>query len=288
MSTPVRLVREHPITAFFVLACTVGWMPYAFTAVGIGANPENLPLGPVIAALVVTSCQGRASLFAWGRSLRRWATSPWLYVVVLGAPVLLDLAIVGVNHLLGAPLPTSTQLNGWHDVPMRFLMMLFFVGLGEEAGWTAFVAPVLLRRHGLFGAFGILAAMRILWHVPLVLSGDMNVIVCIFGNAGFQLIILQLMRRSGGAWTLAAVWHATLNAVGSAFFFSMVTGADKDRLDVLLGVVYALAGLATLVPGILSGRGFSDDAVDAAPSQRGLAKGERSRELEPAGSSAGG
>ena len=47
----------------------------------------------------------------------------------------------------------------------------------------------------------------------------------------------------------------------------MVTGADKDRLDVLLGVVYAVVGLATLVPGIVSGRGFSDDEVDAAPAR---------------------
>ena len=28
MSTPVQLVRRHPISAFAVLACFFGWMPY--------------------------------------------------------------------------------------------------------------------------------------------------------------------------------------------------------------------------------------------------------------------
>lgn len=248
MTTCVQLVRRHPVSAFFVFACAFGWLPYGLAALGIGSNPANLPLGPVLAALVVTSCQGRASLFAWGRSLRRWAASPWLYVVAFVGPVFLHVTIVAVNHLLGAPLPTSVQLGAWPEVPVTFLAMLLMVGLGEEAGWSAFAAPILLRRHGLLGAFAVLAPMRILWHLPLMIAGDMPWVVGILGNAGFQLILLQLMRRRGGAWSLSAVWHATLNAFGGAFFFTMVTGADKDRLGVLLGVVYALAGLATLLP----------------------------------------
>jgi membrane protease YdiL (CAAX protease family) len=258
MSSLVRLVRNHPVSAFGVLACLFGWNLYGFAAFGIGSNPENMPLGPVLAALVVTSCQGRAELFAWGRRLRRWAASPWLYVLAVGAPIALHIIIVLVNHLLGAPLPTTHQLSDWPEVPVTFLIMLVAVGLGEEAGWTAFAAPILLRRHGLWGAFAILAPLRIFWHLPLMIAGDMPLVLGILGNAGFQLIVLQLVRHRRGAWTLAAVWHATLNAFGGAFFFTMVTGADKDRLGVLLGVVYALAALLTLVPAAL-GRDIGDE-----------------------------
>ena len=246
MSTFVQLIRRHPVSAFFVLACAFGWLVYGLAAVGIGSNPDNMPLGPAMAALAVTSCQGREALFAWGRSLRRWAASPWLYVVAIGGPIALHVLIVLVNHLFGAPLPTGAQLAAWPEVPVTFLVMLLMVGLGEEAGWTAFAAPILLRRHGLLGAFAILAPMRILWHLPLMITGDMPVVMGILGNAGFQLVILQLMRRSGGAWSLAAVWHATLNAFGGAFFFGMVTGADRERLSLLLGIAYALAGIAAL------------------------------------------
>ena len=240
MTTPVQLVRRHPISAFAVLACLLGWLPYELAALGIGSNPENTPFGPAVAALVVTSCQGREALFAWGRSLRRWAASPWLYALAFGAPAVLQVAIVLVNHQLGAPLPTAGQLGDWPEVPVTFLAMLVFVGLGEEAGWSAFAAPVLLRRFGLLGAFGVLAPLRILWHLPLMLTGDMPLVVGVLGNAGFQLVVLLLLRQRRGSWTLAAVWHAVLNAFGNAFFFSMVTGADRDRLNLLLGLEYAV------------------------------------------------
>jgi CAAX protease family protein len=247
VSALAHLVRRYPVSAFMVLACLFGWSPYILAAVGIGTNPSNMPLGPVIAALIVTSVQGRDALFAWGRRLRRWTASPWLYVVAFASPILINVVIVLVNHGFGAPLPTSSQLGTWPEIFVNLLVMLVMVGLGEEAGWTAFAAPVVMRRHGLLGAWGVLAPMRIFWHLPLLLSGEMSWTIWLLGNAGFQLIVLQLMRKSGGAWSLAAVWHATLNATGGAFFFTMVTGEDNDRLGTLLAVTYALVALGTVI-----------------------------------------
>ena len=246
MSALAHLVRRYPIVAFMVLACLFGWCPYILAAVGIGTNPSNMPLGPVTAALIVASVQGREALFAWGRRLRRWTASPWLYLVAFVSPILLHVSIVVANHGFGAPLPTSSQLANWPEIFVNLLVMMVMVGLGEEAGWTAFAAPVLLRRHGLLGAFAVLAPMRILWHLPLLLTGEMSLVVWALGNAGFQMIVLQLMRKSD-AWSLAAVWHATLNAFGGQFFFTMVTGADRERLGTLLAVVYGLVALGTVV-----------------------------------------
>lgn len=254
MSTPTQLVRTYPISSFALLACLFGWLVYGLAGLGLGSHPENMPLGPALAALVVTSCQGRGALRAWGGSLRRWAASPWLYLLAVGAPIVLHVSIVFVNHLLGAPLPSATQLGAWPEVPVTLLAMLVLVGLGEEAGWTAFAAPILLRRFGLLGAFGVLAPLRILWHLPLMLTGNMPLVVGILGNAGFQLIILQLMRHRRGSWALAAVWHATLNAFGGAFFFTMVTGSDRDHLDILLGLVYGVVGAAALLPSLVGRR----------------------------------
>jgi hypothetical protein len=247
MSPLAHLIRRYPISSFMVLACVFGWLPYVLEALGIGANAENLPLGPVAATLIVTSVQGREALRSWAGRLRRWAASPWLYAVAFASPILLNVVIVATNHLFGAPLPTSSQLGHWPEIFVNLLVMIVMVGLGEESGWTAFAAPVVMRRHGLLGAWAVLAAMRVFWHLPMLLSGDMQWVIWIFGNAGFQLIVLQLMRKSGGAWSLAAVWHATLNATGGAFVFTMVTGADNERLSTLLGVGYALIALGTLV-----------------------------------------
>lgn len=260
MSSPCHLIRRYPISAFALLACLFGWSVYGLAAVGVGTNPENMPLGPALAALVVTSCQGREALRAWGRSLRSWAASPWLYLLAVGAPIFLHVSIVLVNHLLGAPLPTGAQLGAWPEVPVTFLAMLVLVGLGEEAGWTAFAAPILLRRFGLLGAFAVLAPLRILWHMPLVITGHMPLAIAVLANAGFQLIVLLMLQHRRGSWTLAAVWHATVNAFGAPFFFSMVTGPDRDRLDLLLGLVYALAGALALLAHLVTRRGHNKDA----------------------------
>ncbi len=242
----IRPVRSHPLTSFALLACLFGWLPYILAAVGVGSEPENMPFGPVVAAAVVTACQGREVLRTWAWQLLRWGAAPGWYALAVLTPIVVHLAIVGLNHLWGAPLPTGDQLAGWPQIPVVFVIMLLMVGIGEEAGWTAFAAPLLLRRHGLLGAWAVLAAVRTFWHLPLMLSGDMPWLMGILGNVGFQLVVLWMMQASDGRWTLAAVWHATLNAFGGMFFFQMVTGTHQEHLSLLLGIAYAALGAACL------------------------------------------
>ena len=80
-----------------------------------------------------------------------------------------------------------------------------------------------------------------------MLNGEMPWVMGIVGNAAFQMIVLQLFVASGNHWSPAAVWHATLNAFGGAFLFTMVTGADRDRLGLLLSGAYAVLAVAALV-----------------------------------------
>ena len=247
MMSPVRLVRRYPMLSFVALACLFGWSNYLVSALGLGENPENNPLGPVVSALVVLGCQGRTSLAAWWKRLRSWRAAPGWYALAILTPALVHVVNVLINHGLGAPLPTAEQLSGWPEIPVTFLAMLVLVGIGEEGGWTAFAAPVLLRRHSLLGAWAILAAMRIFWHLPLMIGGQLPWTMGILGNAGFQLVVLVMMKASAGRWSLAAVWHATLNAFGGAFFFTMVSGADKDRLGLLLAGAYTVLAVVALV-----------------------------------------
>lgn len=266
MITPARLIRRYPMLSFAALACFLGWAPYGLAALGLGTHPENNSLGPLLAALVVLGCQGRAGLGAWWKRLRSWRASPAWYAVALLVPALVHVVNVLVNHGLGAPLPTSAQLSQWPEIPVTFVAMLVLVGLGEEAAWTAFAAPVLLRRHGLLGAWAILAALRIFWHLPLMIGGQLPWSVGILGNAGFQLVVLVMLSARRGGWSLAAVWHASLNAFGGAFFFGMVSGADQARLFLLLAVAYTLLGSAALVLGrrsSASAREWTSAEVDA-------------------------
>ena len=241
---PVKIVRRHPLVSFFVLACLFGWSLYIVEFFTGGSGAENLPLGPIIAALIVVSCQGRAELRCWGRSLRSWRASPRWYLLALLAPMALTVLIVIVNHGFGAPLPTLDQLADWPQVPVTFVTMLVLVGIGEEAGWMAFAAPILLRRHGLLVAWALASAMRILWHLPLMIGGDLAWVLGTVGNAGFTMVALLLVVATNGRWTLVAVWHASLNATSGLFVFRMVTGADNARLGYLMSGAYAVVATA--------------------------------------------
>jgi membrane protease YdiL (CAAX protease family) len=242
MTSLSRFVRAHPFVVFAVLACLVGWAQYLLSAFGIGLAPDQIPIGPFVAAVIVTSVQGRDVRQAWWRRIRRVRIAGrWLAVVTL-VPIVVHVAIVLVNRGFGAPLPTSSQLADWPNIPIVFVAMLVLVGLGEEAGWTAFAIPLLLEKHGLGKSWVLLGAVRTFWHLPLMLTGDMPWFMGIAGNLGFQLLILVVVERSNGNWSQAAVWHAMLNAFGGAFFFGMVTGADNLRLGALLGVAYATMG----------------------------------------------
>jgi membrane protease YdiL (CAAX protease family) len=265
-----QLVRRFPLTAFTVLACLFGWLPYLLDPlIGGGSAPENIPLGPLVATIVVTCCQGREARRSWGRRLLSWRVQPAWYAVAVLVPAAVLAVSVGINALLGAPLPTGSQLAHWPQVLAGFAFMLFAVGLGEEAAWTAFAAPVLQRRHGLLGAWAVMAGIRIFWHLPLMLSGDLPWVFGLPGMLGFQAILLWMLQGDGRRWVLAATCHATLNALGGGFVFAMVSGADKARLGIVEGVVYLLVGAVCLTAALRARGAAGGVRTDvSAPSQR--------------------
>jgi hypothetical protein len=230
-----------------VLACLFGWILFIAAAFGADVTPGGMPLGPIVAAAIVAATMGMPALGEWGRQLLRLRAAPAWYALAFAAPLALALGAVLLNHAFGAPLPTVAQLANWSSLPGEFVGILILIGIGEEAGWTAFAAPRLLRGRSLLEAWGILASIRVIWHLPLMLTGDLPYVLGIVGNAAFQFLLLWMFRRSGGAWFLAAIWHAMLNTTGGAFFFQMVQGVDQERLGVLFAGVYALAAVVVLI-----------------------------------------
>jgi membrane protease YdiL (CAAX protease family) len=173
------------------------------------------------------------------------ANPVWLVAAVL-TPIVMVVAAVAVNTMLGAPAPTGLQLAGWTELPVVFLAMFLFVGLGEEIGWTAFGAPRALNGRNFLVAVAILTGIRSWWHLPVLMTGELQWVMVV-GMVAFQILILWMYLRSGGRWFPAALFHAVFNTVGGPFFFGMVEGPDLARLATIFSIGYALLATAVLL-----------------------------------------
>jgi membrane protease YdiL (CAAX protease family) len=242
--SPRQLVRRFPLMSFVFLACLVGWKSHIEAYLTGGSGSENLPLGPLVAAIIVVSCQGREELRTWWARIRSWRAAPSWYLLAILAPATVSVLLVLINRGFGAPLPTSGLLADLPQMLGTFVIMLVFVGIGEEAGWMAFAAPLLLRRHGFVVAWALAATMRTFWHLPMMINGELSWYLGIVGNVAFTMVMLLVFRASNGQWWLVAVWHAALNATGGLGLFRMATGDDRARLEILLGVVYTIVAVA--------------------------------------------
>jgi len=244
MNTILRPIRQYPILAFAILACLIGWVQYIVYAFGGDPNPGALPLGPMISALIVAACMRGDELKAWGRRLITFRTRIGWYMLAVATPIVIITIVALVNYALGATPPTASQLAIWTDLPGAFIFTLLFIGIGEEAGWTAFAAPMLLRSNSFIKTWLILSAIRVFWHIPLMLSGDgLPWVLGTFGNIAFQFLVLWIFQRSNQRWFIAPLFHATLNTIGGNFFFRLVSGTDQAHFAVLMATGFAIMAL---------------------------------------------
>lgn len=246
MSALLRPVRAYPVTTYWILACGFGWMFEIASALRGSAEGGQFPLGPIIAAAIVAAALGPSGLRDWSRRLATVRTAPRWWLIAFLGPIVLMVAAVLVNAAFGAPLPSRAQLSGWPALGPAFLGIFVAIGIGEEAGWTAFASPRLLQRHPFVVAALALSFIRVTWHLPLLVEGNLPWVVGVVANAGFQFLVLWAFVRSGGVWWLAAIWHTTHNTVGGQFLYRMVEGADQARLGGILAVAYWLAVVGVL------------------------------------------
>ena len=131
-----RLIKRHPLVAFFVLAFAGAWIvfvPLLLARNGLGLLPFSLPVGPfqtigafagpTLAAFIVTAAtSGAAGLRQLLRRIGQWRVGAgWYLLALLGYPLLyVGIGIITLGGLLcprslrsgHCSLP-STSLTSW-------------------------------------------------------------------------------------------------------------------------------------------------------------------------------
>lgn len=184
-----RLISGHPLTAYFVLAFILSWLPVLPLTLsqnaGVGVLPYNLPdvlmyillalttiSGPTLAAIVVTGVtEGRAGVKQFFKRFIQWRVSlRWYLVALLIMPIIWLLAYTAV---VGLPLLAGV-ITHWSLLVTTFLPLVAFgmviPAIDEEPGWRGFALPRLQQRYGPFWASAILGTLHGLWHIPAVFT----------------------------------------------------------------------------------------------------------------------
>jgi membrane protease YdiL (CAAX protease family) len=248
------LLGRHPLPAFYALACALSWWPMLREGNGL------FPLGPFLAALVVTALAGgRAGLTAYLRRLARWRAGLGWYAAALLVPVALSAGAAGLNVVLGAPAPSAARLARWPEVIPTFLVYLVALGGMEEPGWRGFAMPGLRPGRSALAASLALGALIAAWHLPLVRAG-MQPVPSLLGAAAAQVLYTWLSNRAspaGGNVLIVMVAHAAQGGIGGELFSGLFAGPDAVRMGWLLAAAYTATALLLALatgPALAEGR----------------------------------
>ena len=102
----MSIIKRHPLITFFVLAYAISYRFYILSAIW-PEFPFLFPFGSIIAAIIVASVtRGMDGLEGFASRCLRWRVGLRWYAAALLVPVAIGLAVMVLNTLLGAPLPT--------------------------------------------------------------------------------------------------------------------------------------------------------------------------------------
>jgi len=235
-----RLLNEHPLVAYFVIAFVGSWvclLPFALSrgANGLGLLPYALPdsvfyiggtlftfAGPALASLAVTAIiSGRAGV---GRLLRRciqWHVGiQWYLIAIFG---LLVVYLLGYSVFLGVNLPLALlahlPLLLTVFLPLAVLIILT-ASFAEELGWRGFALPRLQQRYGPILGTIILGTLHGLWHLPAFFTQILgpfsfpNYAGFLFVAVAVTFLYTWIFNHTRGSVLLATFTHGFGNAAG--------------------------------------------------------------------------
>lgn len=225
---PTGSFAAHRLRAYCLLAFGLSWGSFLLGRIE-PALASLYAFGPAIAAgLVVAATGGRTELIALLRHTHQWRVALRWYLVAIGVPAGIALAVAALDWLLGGRRPFE-----FVDLPLLAILVIPFY-LGEEIGWRGFALPELLRGRSPLVASIILGLVWSSWHLP-------------FFATRLEAFPLYLVIVS--AWTVLFTW-LWLGAAGSLVVVTLMHAMFNDASVLKVGVEPAWNDLLTAVVSI--------------------------------------
>jgi membrane protease YdiL (CAAX protease family) len=296
-----RLVIDHPLVAFFILAFLGGWLVLAPTVLfesGFGLIPINIPApavmlsfipaamaGPALAAFVVTRMvegkEGTRKLLR--RRILRWRVGiQWYLIAIFGIPLVY---VAAASFVLGTA-PLEALIEDW---PLFFttylpkvVMVFLIVSLWEEIGWMGFALPRLQDKFGPLMASAVLGVLWALWHLPAYFNStqvvdpkvglaDLDRLLYLLPllmllAVSTRIVMTWLFNSAAGSVVIVTLFHAGFNISNNEFIPTLVP--ELNRMFANNEWIYAVLGVLALLLLVFTKGRLSYKPEHAAPAAR--------------------
>lgn len=264
-----RFISRYSVAVFYIIAVLLGTgMVYLVVQAVI---PSGLALVSVfsasIAGIIVTALEDGVSglklmlkrLLIWRVRIGYWLFG--LFFIILA--VILGSLLNPIFN--GEPFSFNDLQSAFLVLPMFFTFVVV-AGVGQELGWTGFLAPRLQARFNALTSCLIRAILVGLWHLPLfIYSSQQNPAVADFQYSGWisqkgflvafltmvlmfqvpwSIFIAWIFNNTGGSILLVAVLHGS--EVWLAYIL-MSAGIDPGNLDNYWGYGVVLIASAAVI-----------------------------------------
>jgi uncharacterized protein len=254
---PTARISQRSLLAFFLLAYAITWglsilgtkdlLPFSLPPVVMNVSAILLHYGPTLAAiLMAASGSGRAGVRALLGRLGRWRVGLGWYVFIFLFPLLVRLAAVGIDTLMGGRLPVFFSAAGVPKgnpalvLPVVFLAVLFQAGLAEEIGWRGFGLPGLQQRYSALTASLILGVIWAAWHFHPINFPSLwpQAFWYLFNSIPFTILLTWVYNNTGGSLLLAVLFHTASNVCDWIVpTFTAVSDASGIQAFIIKGIL---------------------------------------------------
>jgi hypothetical protein len=246
MNPIVASIKRHPLVTFFVLAYGISYLFYFLPSI-VPGFPFLFPFSPLIAAIIVASItQGRAGLLDLLRRCLRWRVGLRWYAAALLVPVAIGLSVMGLNIMLGAPLPTAAQIAPWYSFFLLLPMAMIDAPLQENSAWHGYAMPRFPASRSRLANTLILGVLLAGWHAPLALAEPSFTVPYLLTTLLSQVVTNWVFYNTRESALLAILYHSAANTMGIYYGYTLA-GSNVARYYWLLMAVNAVAAVIVVM-----------------------------------------
>lgn len=254
----LSFLRRHPALVFIALVYPLSWYQWLLGYADKHPGDSGInPLGPLAAGVIASLLNG--GLRGLGGYLKRavkvWAP-PRAWAAAILTPIGLCAAAVAITVARGAPAPDIAGYSGWSGLLESIVLIVLFIGLGEEPGWRGFLLHQLQSKTLPLVAALIVGAVWAVWHLPLLRTEITPEIAAPFflSVVTASIVLAWIFNLGRGAVPPLMIAHGLVNSVGAGFLFTFFEGDAKIALWWTYSLVWSgfAVGLALLTRGRLA------------------------------------